>query len=129
VTTFQALQAPFLTDSVALMEQVIASPLAAQLASGLSAKGVTSLGLAAVNLRRPLGARKAYTSLGAFQGAKVNVITSNISRASSARSAPRRERSAAARYSPTRSGAERSTPRRPPSTSSSETDTRRWRST
>jgi TRAP-type C4-dicarboxylate transport system substrate-binding protein len=80
VTTFQALQAPFLIDSVALMEQVIASPLAAQLASGLSAKSVTSLGLAAVNLRRPLGARKAFTSLGAFQGAKVNVITSNISR-------------------------------------------------
>jgi TRAP-type C4-dicarboxylate transport system substrate-binding protein len=79
VTSFQGLQAPFLIDSVALMERVIASPLAAQAASGLGAKGVTGLGLAAINLRRPLGARKAFTSVADFRGAKVNVITSRIS--------------------------------------------------
>jgi TRAP-type C4-dicarboxylate transport system substrate-binding protein len=79
VTSFQGLQAPFLIDSVALMERVIASPLAAQVASDLGAKGVTGLGLAAINLRRSLGARKAFTSVAAFRGAKVNVITSTIS--------------------------------------------------
>jgi TRAP-type C4-dicarboxylate transport system substrate-binding protein len=79
VTSFQGLQAPFLIDSAELMDRVIASPLAAQVASGLGAKGVTGLGLAAINLRRPLGARKAFTSVAAFQGAKVNVITSRIS--------------------------------------------------
>jgi TRAP-type C4-dicarboxylate transport system substrate-binding protein len=79
VTSFQGLQAPFLIDSVALMERVIASPLAAQASSGLGGKGVTGLGLAAINLRRPLGARKAFTSVAAFQGAKVNVVTSRIS--------------------------------------------------
>jgi TRAP-type C4-dicarboxylate transport system substrate-binding protein len=79
VTSFQGLQAPFLIDSVALMERVIASPLAAQVSSGLGAKGVTGLGLAAINLRRPLGARKAFTFVAAFQGAKVNVVTSRIS--------------------------------------------------
>ena len=79
VTSFQGLQAPFLIDSVALMERVIASPLAAQVASGLGSKGVTGLGLAAINLRRPLGARKPFTSLADFQGAKLNVVTSRIS--------------------------------------------------
>jgi TRAP-type C4-dicarboxylate transport system substrate-binding protein len=79
VTSFQGLQAPFLIDSVTLMERVIASPVAAQVSSGLGAKGVTGLGLAAVNLRRPLGARKAFTSVAAFEGAKVNVVTSRIS--------------------------------------------------
>jgi TRAP-type C4-dicarboxylate transport system substrate-binding protein len=79
VTSFQGLQAPFLIDSVALMERVIGSPLAAQVASGLGAKGVTGLGLAAINLRRPLGARKAFTSVADFRGAKVNVVTSRIS--------------------------------------------------
>jgi TRAP-type C4-dicarboxylate transport system substrate-binding protein len=79
VTTFQGLQAPFLIDSVGLMDRVIASPLAAQVASGLGAQGVTGLGLAAINLRRPLGARKPFTSVAAFQGAKVNVITSRLS--------------------------------------------------
>jgi TRAP-type C4-dicarboxylate transport system substrate-binding protein len=78
-TSFQALQAPFLIDSAALMGRVIASPLAAQVASGLGAKGVTSLGLAAINLRRPLGARKPFTSIADFQGATVNVITSRVS--------------------------------------------------
>ena len=79
VTSFQGLQAPFLIDTVALMERVIASPLAAQVASGLGARGVTGLGLAAINLRRPLGARKPFTSVADFRGAKVNVITSRIS--------------------------------------------------
>jgi TRAP-type C4-dicarboxylate transport system substrate-binding protein len=79
VTSFQGLQAPFLIDTVALMERVIASPLAAQVASGLGARGVTGLGLAAINLRRPLGARKAFTSVAGFQGARVNVVISRIS--------------------------------------------------
>jgi TRAP-type C4-dicarboxylate transport system substrate-binding protein len=81
VLSFQGLQAPFLIDSVALMDRVIASPLAAQAASGLAAKGVVSLGLAAVNLRRPLGAKRSFRSLADFSGAKVNVISSKLSRA------------------------------------------------
>jgi hypothetical protein len=36
-------------------------------------------GLATINLRRPLGARRAFTSVARFQGAKVNVVTSRIS--------------------------------------------------
>jgi TRAP-type C4-dicarboxylate transport system substrate-binding protein len=79
VTSFQGLQAPFLIDSAELMGRVIASPIATQAGSGLGAKGVTSLGLVAVNLRRLLGAKRAYTSLAAVQGAKVNVITSRLS--------------------------------------------------
>jgi TRAP-type C4-dicarboxylate transport system substrate-binding protein len=81
VLSFQGLQAPFLIDSVALMDRVIASPLAAHAASGLAAKGVVSLGLAAGNLRRPLGARRPFRSLADFSGAKVNVISSKLSRA------------------------------------------------
>jgi len=81
VLSFQGLQAPFLIDSVALMDRVIASPLATQAASGLAAKGVVSLGLAAVNLRRPLGAKRPFRSLADFSGAKVNIVSSNLSRA------------------------------------------------
>jgi TRAP-type transport system periplasmic protein len=81
VLSFQGLQAPFLVDSAALMERVIASPLAAQAASGLASKGVVSLGLAAWNLRRPLGAKRPFRSLADFSGAKVNIISSKLSRA------------------------------------------------
>jgi TRAP-type C4-dicarboxylate transport system substrate-binding protein len=80
VLSFQGLQAPFLIDSAALMQRVIASPLAAQAGSGLAAKGVVSLGLAAWNLRRPLGAKRPFRSLADFSGAKVNVISSQLSR-------------------------------------------------
>jgi TRAP-type transport system periplasmic protein len=63
------------------MERVIASPLAAQAVSGLASKGVVSLGLAAWNLRRPLGAKRPFRSLADFSGAKVNIISSKLSRA------------------------------------------------
>jgi len=79
VTSLRALQAPFLVDNFPLLAKVITSPLADDLLSGSRAKGVVGLGLAAENLRRPLGAKKALASLDDFRGVRINVIASELS--------------------------------------------------
>jgi TRAP-type transport system periplasmic protein len=79
VTSFQGLQAPFLIDNLPLFKRVVTSPIAAEVASGTRKLGVLGLGLTAVNLRRPLGAKKPFLSLADFQGAKINVIASSLS--------------------------------------------------
>ena len=81
VTSYQALQAPFLIDSFALLERVITGAPADELLSGSARVGVVGLGLTAVNLRRPLGAKKAFVSLSDFRGARVNVIASEVGEA------------------------------------------------
>ena len=81
VASMRALQAPFLIDNFPLLAKVITGPLADDLLSGSRAKGVVGLGLAAENLRRPLGAKKPLTSLDDFRGARVNVIASELSNA------------------------------------------------
>jgi TRAP-type C4-dicarboxylate transport system substrate-binding protein len=81
VTSLRALQAPFLVDSFPLLAKVITGPLGDDLLSGSRAKGVVGLGLAAENLRRPLGAKKALASLDDFRGARINVIASELSNA------------------------------------------------
>jgi TRAP-type transport system periplasmic protein len=81
VTSFQALQAPFLIDSFALLERVITGAPADELLSGSARVGVVGLGLAAVNLRRPLGVRRPFVSLADFRGARINVIASRVGEA------------------------------------------------
>jgi C4-dicarboxylate-binding protein DctP len=81
VTTFQALQAPFLIDNDALLDGVITGPLAGDLLSGSRKKGIVGLGLAAESLRRPLEAKKRFVALDDFRDARINVITSELSAA------------------------------------------------
>jgi TRAP-type C4-dicarboxylate transport system substrate-binding protein len=81
VTSFQALQAPFLIDNFPLLERVIAGAPAEQLLSGPPKAGVVGLGLAAVNLRRLLGAKRPFVSLEDLRGARINVIASKVGEA------------------------------------------------
>jgi TRAP-type C4-dicarboxylate transport system substrate-binding protein len=79
ITSYQGLQAPFLINSLPLFSRVLRSPVTGEVASGPRKQGVLSLGLTAVNLRRPLGAKKPFLSLADFNGAKMNVIASKLS--------------------------------------------------
>jgi TRAP-type C4-dicarboxylate transport system substrate-binding protein len=68
VTSFEALQAPFLITTQAAMDRVTVGSIAARLQSGLPAIGLTGLGLAPEGLRRPFGLRKPLVSSADFEG-------------------------------------------------------------
>jgi TRAP-type C4-dicarboxylate transport system substrate-binding protein len=68
VTSFQAIQAPFLITTEAGMDRVTAGPIAERLQSGLPTLGLIGLGLAPEGLRRPFGIRKALVSPEDFAG-------------------------------------------------------------
>lgn len=76
VTSFQALQAPFLIGSDAGMARATTGQIAAKLQSGLHRIGLTGLGLAPEGLRRPFGFSKALVSPADFAGAKIRAIPS-----------------------------------------------------
>ncbi len=79
VTSYEGLQAPFLIDSLPLFRRVLTSPIAREVASGTLKVGVRGLALTAVDLRRPLGAKKPFVSPADFGGASINVVASRIS--------------------------------------------------
>src|SRR5664279_4639150 len=62
VTSFQALQAPFLIDNYALLDQVTSGPLAHEMLAGLTGKGVVGLALVPELLRHPVGLRRPFLS-------------------------------------------------------------------
>ncbi len=76
VTSFQALQAPFLITTDAGMARATTGQLATRLQSGVRRIGLTGLGLAPEGLRRPFGHRKALVSPSDFAGAKIRAIPS-----------------------------------------------------
>lgn len=76
VTSFQALQAPFLITSDAGMAKVTAGRIAARLQSGLGTIGLTGLGLAPEGLRRPFGFKKALVAPSDFAGLRIRAISS-----------------------------------------------------
>jgi len=71
VTSFEAIQAPFLITTQKAMDRVTAGRIAAQLESGLPSIGLSALGLVPDGLRRPFGRRKALASPSAFVGARI----------------------------------------------------------
>ena len=77
VTTLQALQAPFLIDSDALMDEVITSDFVDEMLRGLRAAGVEGLTLLPENLRHPVGFERPFLSLADFAGAKIRAPFSN----------------------------------------------------
>jgi TRAP-type C4-dicarboxylate transport system substrate-binding protein len=79
VTTLQALQAPFLITDYGLLEQVVISPMAAEMLAGLDAGDVVGLGLIPDQLRHAVGLTKPLLSLTDFEGARIRVPTSNAS--------------------------------------------------
>ena len=73
VTSFQALQAPFLVTSDALVEEIVTGDLADRLASGLDDAGVVGLTLLPETLRHPVGFGEPLTSPAQYVGAKIRV--------------------------------------------------------
>ena len=81
VTSFEALQAPFLVTNYALLDRLVTSPLAAKMLAGLDRYGVVGLALVPGLLRHPVGFGRPLVSLSDFAGAR---IRTNPSRATDA---------------------------------------------
>jgi TRAP-type C4-dicarboxylate transport system substrate-binding protein len=76
VTSFQALQAPFLITSYPLLDRVLTGPLAVEMLSGLDEHDVVGLALIPGLLRHPIGLRRPLVSLADFGGARVRDLPS-----------------------------------------------------
>jgi TRAP-type C4-dicarboxylate transport system substrate-binding protein len=79
VTSLQALQAPFLVTSQALLARIATGPLASRMLAGLDDQGYVGLALVPDRLRHPLGVRHPLASPQDFAGARVRVIPSRAS--------------------------------------------------
>lgn len=73
ITSFQALQAPFLVTNHALLGRIATGPLASRMLAGLNDHGLVGLALVPDRLRYPTGARHALASPEDFTGARVRV--------------------------------------------------------
>ena len=73
ITSFQALQAPFLVTNHALLGRIATGPLASRMLEGLNGHGFVGLALVPDRLRYPTGARHALASPEDFAGARVRV--------------------------------------------------------
>ena len=89
VKSFQALQAPFLITDQQLLTDVLASPMADEMAAGLEDAGVVGLGLFPDGLRHPMGYTAPMTSLQDFDGAAIRLVPSRPPRPWSGRSGSR----------------------------------------
>lgn len=78
IDSFEALQAPFLIDSVALEREVLASDLADMMLKGLRPAGLVGLTILPGPLRRPLGVANALRSLSDFRGRKIGIRPSVV---------------------------------------------------
>ena len=76
VTSFQALQAPFLITNYPLLDKVLTSPLAAEMLAGLKDDEVVGLALIPGLLRHPIGIRRPLVSPSDFAGARVRDLPS-----------------------------------------------------
>jgi TRAP-type C4-dicarboxylate transport system substrate-binding protein len=81
VTSFRALVAPFLVDSLALEQRVLESPLAARMLAGLDRIGVVGLAVLPGPLRRPLGLSRALVGPSDYEGATIAIRFGGVARA------------------------------------------------
>ena len=73
ITSFQALQAPFLVTNHALLGRIATGPLSSRMLAGLNGHGFVGLALVPDRLRYPIAARHALASPDDFDGARVRV--------------------------------------------------------
>jgi TRAP-type transport system periplasmic protein len=73
ITSFQALQAPFLVTDYGLLGRIATGPLAGRMLGGLDGHGFVGLGIVPEHLRYTFGARAPLASVGDFGGARVRV--------------------------------------------------------
>ena len=78
VTSFDALQAPFLITRYDLEREVIAGEIGAQMLEGVAELGLHGLAIHEGGLRKPLGATKPLVSPADFRGAKIRSVESPI---------------------------------------------------
>jgi TRAP-type C4-dicarboxylate transport system substrate-binding protein len=76
VTSFQALQAPFLITNYPLLDEVLTSPLATEMLAGLKDEDVVGLALIPGLLRHPIGVKRPLISRSDFAGARVRDLPS-----------------------------------------------------
>ena len=81
VTSFQALQAPFLITDHELLTEVLAGSMADEMIVGLDDVGLVGLGLYPDGLRYPLGYTAPMTSLEDFDGADIRLVPSEATEA------------------------------------------------
>lgn len=81
VKSFQALQAPFLITSYALLDRAATSPIGAEMLTGLKSQDVIGLALVPDLLRHPVGLERPLVSLPDFSGARVRIPPSRATSA------------------------------------------------
>ena len=81
VTSFQALHAPFLVDSLELERRVLTGPLGAEMLDGVRAAGVEPVGVLPGPLRFPLGISRDLVGAAAYRGALIGSRPSAVASA------------------------------------------------
>jgi C4-dicarboxylate-binding protein DctP len=79
VTSFRALQAPFLITDESLLHAVAESDVPARMLAGLKARGMDGLALVPARLRHLFGIRRPLVSLEDYRGARIRVLPSATS--------------------------------------------------
>jgi len=78
VTSFQALQMPFLVSNYKLEGAVLASSIQQQMLAGTQALGLHGLAIHEGGLRKPVSAGACLTNLAAFNGVKIRSVQSSL---------------------------------------------------
>jgi TRAP-type C4-dicarboxylate transport system substrate-binding protein len=81
VTSFQALVAPFLVDSLALEQEVLESPVAGRMLAGVERDGVVGVALLPGPPRRPFGYRRALVGRADYRGMRMGVYPGRVEQA------------------------------------------------
>lgn len=81
VTSFRALQAPFLITSMRLLNRVVTSSLAREMLDSLSVRDVDGLALVPDFLRHPVGMGRAFVTPKDFVGARIRIQPSRVTAA------------------------------------------------
>jgi len=79
VTSFQALQAPFLVDNLGLLNRIAGGDLATEMLAGLDPIGIEGLAVWPESLRHPIGFAGPLLTAADFEGAQLRVPTSGPS--------------------------------------------------
>lgn len=78
VTSFDALQAPFLITRYDLEDQVISGEIGTEMLAGVEKLGLVGLAIHEGGLRKPLGAKKPITTLADFKNLKIRSVQSPV---------------------------------------------------
>ncbi len=81
VTSFQALLAPFLVDSLALEQRVVTSPLASRMLEGVEPLGLVGIAVIPGELRYPFGVSRPLIGATDYVGATIGMRTTRVAEA------------------------------------------------